>query len=147
MTKKGSGSLPRLAVLRDLALLHRFHQRALRLRRRAVDLVGEHDRVEDRAGVEPERARLGIEDRHAEHVGRQEVARELDAGVLEAERGRERLRERRLAHAGNVFDQQVAAGEQAGEREPQRLALADDDAVELRQHARRGARRSGRWFG
>ena len=74
-----------------------------------------------------------VEDRHAEHIGRQEVARELDARVLEAERRRERLRERRLADAGDVLDQQVTAGEQAREREPQRLALADDDAVELRQ--------------
>ena len=103
--------------------------------------------MEDRTGVEAERARLGVEDRHAEHVGRQEVARELDAGVLEAERGRERLGERRLADAGDVLDQQVAAGEEAREREPQRLALADDDAVELASARRRGARRSGHWFG
>ena len=52
---------------------------------------------------------------------------------LRPERRRERLRERRLAHAGNVLDQQVAAREQAGEREPQRLVLADDDAAELRR--------------
>ena len=56
MTKNGSGSLRVCAVLRDLPLLHRFEQRALRLRRRAVDLVGEHHRMEDRARVEAERA-------------------------------------------------------------------------------------------
>ena len=109
--------LARLAVLRDLPLLHRLEQRALRLRRRAVDLVGEHDRVEDRARMEAERLRPLVEDRHAEHVGRQEVARELDARVLEAERRRQRLRQRRLADAGDVLDQQVAAREQAGQRE------------------------------
>ncbi len=128
------GQPARFAVLRDLPLFHRLHQRALRLRRRAVDFVGEHDRVEDRAGMKAERARFGVEDRHAEHVGGKEVARELHARVLEAERGRERLGERRLAHAGDVLDQQMAAGEQAREGELQRLALADDDAVELRQH-------------
>ena len=39
-----------------------------------------------------------------------------------------------LPTPGNVLDQQVAAREQAGERELQRLGLADDDAVELREH-------------
>ncbi len=53
--EEGIGQLARLAVLRHLPLLHRLHQRALRLRRRAVDLVGEHDRMEDRARVEAER--------------------------------------------------------------------------------------------
>ena len=80
-----------------------------------------------------------VEDRHAEHVGGQEVARELDARVLEAERRRERLRERRLADARDVLDQQVAAREQAGEREAQRLVLADDDAGELGRTASRRA--------
>ncbi len=37
------------AVDRDLILLHRLEQRGLRLRRRAVDLVGEDDVGEDRA--------------------------------------------------------------------------------------------------
>ena len=109
------GQRARLAVHRHLALLHRLEQRALRLRRGAVDFVGEHDRVEDRARVEAERLRALVEDRHAEHVGRQQVARELDARVLEAERRRERLGERRLADAGDVLDQQVAAREQARE--------------------------------
>ncbi len=48
-----------------------------------------------------------------------------------------------LPTPGNVLDQQVAAGEQAGEREAQRLVLADDDAVELREH-RGEPRRGGR---
>ena len=39
----------------DLALLHRLEQRRLRLRRGAVDLVGEHDVGEQRTGLEPER--------------------------------------------------------------------------------------------
>ena len=50
--------LARLPVLRDLALLHRLEQRALRLRRGAVDLVGEHDRREDRARMEAEGPRF-----------------------------------------------------------------------------------------
>jgi len=127
------GQLARLAVQRHLPLLHRLEQRALRLGRRAVDLVGEHDRMEDRPGVEAERMRLRVVDRHAEHVGRQEVARELHARVLESQRRRQRLRQRRLADPGDVLDQQVPAGEQAGQREPQRRGLADDDALDLRE--------------
>jgi len=42
------GQLARLSVHRYLALFHRFEQRALRLRRRAVDLVGQHDRMKNR---------------------------------------------------------------------------------------------------
>ena len=40
-----------LAAGGDLALLHRFEQRGLRLGRRAVDLVGQHDVGEDRAAA------------------------------------------------------------------------------------------------
>ena len=40
---------PRLALDRDLPLLHRLEQRGLRLRRGAVDLVGEEEVGEDRA--------------------------------------------------------------------------------------------------
>ena len=77
--------------------------------------------------------RRGVEDRHAENVRGEEVARELDASVFEAECCRERLSQRRLSNAGDVLDQQVTAREQARERKFQRLALADDDAIELCQ--------------
>ena len=46
------------------------------------------------------------------------------------------LRQRRLADAGNVLDQQVAAGEQAGQRQPERGFLADDDAAQFGEHGR-----------
>ena len=84
-------------------------------------------------GVEAEHLRRAVEDRHAEHVRRQEVARELDARVAQAERGRERVGEGRLADARDVLDQQVAAREEARERELDRAFLADDDARELRE--------------
>ena len=89
--------------------------------------------MEDRPGMKAERLRALVVDRDAEHVGRQQVARELDARVVEAEGHRERLGERRLADAGNVLDQQMAAREQAGKRNLERLLLADDDAPQLLQ--------------
>ena len=50
--------LVRRAVDRDAALGHRLQQRRLRARRGAVDLVGQHDLGEDRAGAELELGRL-----------------------------------------------------------------------------------------
>ena len=62
----------------------------------------------------------------------------------EAERAREHVREGGLADPGQVLDQQVAACEQAGEREADLALLAEDDpagliddAVERRRHADR----------
>ena len=77
----------------DAVLLHRLEQRALRLRRRAVDLVGEHDVREDRSLPELEHlaARLRVvDDRGAEDVGRHQVGRELHARELQAQRLGER---------------------------------------------------------
>ena len=71
-----------LAADGDLALAHRLEQRRLHLRRRAVDLVGEQHRMEDRAGLEFEAAVLRAPDLGAGEVGRQQVGRELHAGEI-----------------------------------------------------------------
>ena len=52
--EEGHPDLARDAVDRDAALLHDLEERGLGLRARPVDLVGEHDVREDRAGVELE---------------------------------------------------------------------------------------------
>ncbi len=119
-----------LAVRGDLVLLHGFEQRALRLGRRPIDFVGQHQLREHWSAVEPELSGLRLEDRDADDIGRQQVARELDALVAEAERRGERVRKRRLADAGNILDQQVTAGEQAGQAKANLLLLAEDDLVE-----------------
>src|SRR5205085_614287 len=100
--------------------------RALRLRARAVDLVGEDDLREDRPRMKAEGRALAVEDRHADDVGGQEIGGELDALVVEAEEARERVRERGLADAGHVLDQQVAAREDARHREADLPLLAED---------------------
>ena len=69
------------AVDRDAALLHHLEQRGLGLGARAVDLVGEHDVGEDRAGVELERALLLVVHRDAGDVAGEQVGGELDARV------------------------------------------------------------------
>ena len=69
----------RLALDRDLALLHRLEQRRLRLRGRAVDLVGEKEVGEDRPGAELEVGVALVPDRRAGDVGRHQVRGELDS--------------------------------------------------------------------
>ncbi len=96
----------------------------------AVDLIGQQQLREHRALPEFELLRGAVEDRHAEDVGRQQVAGELHALPGEAQHLRQRMGEGGLADAGHVLDQQVAARQQAGEGEPQRAGLAEDDAVE-----------------
>ena len=51
-----------------------------------------------------------------------------------------RVRERGLAHARDVLDQQMAARQQAGDAQPNLRVLAEDDAVDLGEH--RGDARS-----
>ena len=127
-TRNGRGSAHRHAVDGDLLLLHRLEQRALRARRRAVDLVGEDDVRDERAGAELELARLLVVEVDASDVGRHQVRRELDAPERAADAARERLREHRLAEPGHVFDQHVPVAEHRDERELDDVVAADDDA-------------------
>src|SRR5215831_20215846 len=98
--------------------------------------------MEDGAGMKAEVVRRRIENRDAEHVRGQKVARELNARVVEAERSGQRLRQRGLADARNILDEKVTARQQARKRQLERRVLADDDARELLEH-RREARGNG----
>ena len=68
MTKNGARQRARLALDRDLVLLHRLEQRALRLRAGAVDLVGEQHLREHRARVEDEGLLAALVDADADQV-------------------------------------------------------------------------------
>ena len=70
---------------------------------------------------------LAVEDRHADDVGRQQIAGELDALEVQPQGPRQRVGQRGLADAGEVFDQQMAARQQAGQREADLAVLAEDD--------------------
>ena len=95
----------------DVALLHALEQARLRLRRRAVDLVDEHDVGEDRTRPELEARLTLVVDLGADDVGRQEVGRALHARELAVDRPRQRAGQRRLADARVVLDEDVALGE------------------------------------
>ena len=111
---------------RDLLFGHRLEHRRLRLRRRAIDLVGEEQRGEDRAALEPQPSVAGRHQR-AGDVGRHQIRRELDASGLQVHDLREAFDELGLAEAGVSLEQHVSAAQQRGERE------LDDglDAVQL----------------
>jgi len=86
--------------------------------------------VELNAGREP--ARLRVVHRDADDVRRQQVGGELHALEAEAQRRRQRMRQRGLAEAGQILDQQVAVGEQSDERQPHLVRLAEYQRVDLR---------------
>ena len=123
------------AADRDLPLLHRFEQRGLRFRRRAVDFVGQNDVREDRPGEKPELALAGgavlFDDVGARDVGRHQVGRELNAAEREVQRAGQRAHQQRLGQAGHAFQQAVAAGEQGDQHLLDHVVLADDDARKL----------------
>ena len=107
----------------DLQLVHGFEQRRLRFGSRAIDFVGQQEIGEDGPLLEFELLGVGVVDGDADHVAGQHVGGELEAMEIRAHAARQRLRQRGLADAGNVFDQQVAARQQAGERQAQDVRL------------------------
>ncbi len=58
-----------------------------------------------RTGMKAECARFAIENRHAEDVGGEHVAGELDALELQTQRCGKRMGQRCFADAGNILDQ------------------------------------------
>ena len=130
------GQRARRAFYGHLLFLHRLEQRALRLGRGAIDLVRQDHLRKDRAGMEFEFAGFcfntwALIHRHAEDIGGQQVAGELDALELQAQRARQHVRQRGLADTRQILDQQVAARQQARKRETDLFRLAEDDLLGL----------------
>src|ERR1700674_2530084 len=142
--QKRLGQRERFAVDGDLRFVHGFEKRGLGARRGAIDFVGEDHVGENWAGTKFKIARFGIVDADAENIAGEQVRRELDALKAAMKRFCERLRESGLANAGNVFDEQMAAGEQGNQRELDGVFLAvecaRDGEMELRDDLGRGGR-------
>ena len=77
--------------------------------------------------MKAETRRVAVVNRYAENIGRQQIAGELDTLKLQAEHRGQRMGEGGFADARNILDQQVAAGQQAGERKADLVLLAEDD--------------------
>jgi hypothetical protein len=131
MTKKGSGKGAGFPFRRDLSFFHCFEQRALSLGRGAIDLVGQDQLGKDGSWMEVKAAAVAVEDRDAENVCRQHVAGELNALKIQAQHPGQYMGQGGLADARQVFDEQVPARQQAGERETDGAFLAKDDAVDV----------------
>ena len=82
-------------------------------------------------GPEDELAPLLVVDGDPADVGGQQVGGELDAGERAVDRSGQRLGEERLAHAGDVLDQHVAAGDQADDDLLGDVPLALDDPFDV----------------
>ena len=87
---------------------------------------------EDRPRLELEGLRVRVVNGDAQHVAGQHVAGELQAVKAAGDRARQRLRQRGLAHAGHVFDEQMAARQQADQRKANHFRLAANRRAERR---------------
>ena len=111
-------------------LLHRLEKRRLRLRGRAVDLVGEHDVGEDRPGPEghppPTGGRVLLEDLRPGDVRRHEVRRELDPREVEVEHLCHDVDDHRLGEPRHAEHEAVAADVEGEEHLLEDVPLAHD---------------------
>ena len=109
-------------------LLHRLEQRRLRLRRRAVDLIGKDHVSEYGTGHEGQFSpAFGVlQNFRARDVGRHEVGRKLDTAEFEVKHLRDGLHKERFRESRRTGNQTVSAGEQREHDLLDDLTLADD---------------------
>ena len=128
------GQRARRAEQGDGAFLHGFEQGRLRLGRSAIDFVSQQEIGEDRPRMKFHRApsiSLFLQDMRAEDVARHQVGRELYALGVEVEQLAEGFDERGFAYAGQPFEQDVAATQDAREDKAMQCGASEQDAVEL----------------
>src|SRR2546428_4180461 len=114
-----------------LPLLHRLEQGRLGLGGSSVDLVRQQDLGEDRALAEFELLGRGAVDVDAGDVRGQKVRRELQALERAAEGAGQRLGQHRLAHTGDVFDQEVAPAQEGDHAELDFCLFANQHAADV----------------
>jgi hypothetical protein len=124
-------------------LVHRFEQRRLGPRGRAVDLVDEDDVGEDRALEELETLIHLVVDARSGHIRREQVGCRLDPLEGPADRLGDRTSEHRLAHARNVLDEEVTACEEGSGGGLDRSTLAPDHFLDVVDQNASGTSRCG----
>ena len=129
--KKRRRQRMRAVIHRHLPLLHRFQQRRLTLRRRTVHLIGKQQLREHRPLMKDQRLRLRFQRRKTDHIGRQQIGRELNTAEIQPKRGSKRLGKRRLACPRQILQQQMPAREQTRRRQRNHLFLADNNRTQL----------------
>ena len=120
--------LVRCSGNRYLPFFHRLKHCGLDFRRRAIDLVAQHDVRENRAGLETKLALAVFLVIHlgARHIGWQQVGRELDATEVCLDVFRERLDGARFCQARQTLNKEVTVGQQADDNAFDHVFLADD---------------------
>src|SRR6266853_1600657 len=135
--EEGNGQLVIVPTHGAGQLLHGLEQRRLRLWRRAINFVGQHDVPEDRPrdeGPAPvARGGILLDDVRSGDVGGHQVRRELDALEYQAERLGNRADHERLRRAGQAGDQAMAAYEKRDENLVEHFLLPDDNLADLRE--------------
>ena len=116
---------------RHLALLHRFQERALHLRGRAVDFVRQQQIREHGTLLRRELTRLGRIDERAHHVGRQQVRGEGNTLEIHAQRLGERIDAERLREARHAFQKNMPVRDQRQHQPVDQLLLADNHLADL----------------
>ncbi len=119
----------------DAMLLHRLEQRRLRLGRRTIDLVGQHDIAEDRPRRKHHLAAAGcrilLNQVRARDIRRHQVGRELDSRELEVDYARQGRDEQRLRETRDADDQAITAHEERQQHLVDDVVLSDDQLFQL----------------
>ena len=116
---------------RDLPFLHRLQERALHLRRGAVNLVGKDDVSKNRPFLGRKGPVLLIENHRADKVCRKKVGGELNALELRVYGRCERFYGESFGEARHPLQQNVPPAEQPDEESLHHVLLPDDDPVDL----------------
>src|SRR2546426_105072 len=120
----------RIAFEGRLSFLHRLEESALRLRRRAVDLVRQEDVREDGAAPQHEVAGLPIEHVRPRDVRGQQIRGELHAPEREAKTRGKGFRDQRFREPRDVFNEDVAVAEDRPQHPFEDRSLAHDDGLD-----------------
>lgn len=115
-----------LAVDREAPFLHDLKERGLCLRGGAVDLIGEEE-IRHRAAGDVAKAAGGfVIHGKSRDIRGQDIGGELHTLVVKPERAGEGDGHGRLAHAGDVIDQDMAACQDGGQYTAEHIVLAQD---------------------
>src|SRR5438445_3115763 len=128
--QKGLWQRIRMRVYRNLPFVHCLKKRRLRFRRSAVDLICQQNVGEQGAAFELELLLHGRVDRNSNHVGWQHIAGELNSLKAAIDCSRQRLTESSLANSWNAFYEQVSAGKNGDQRQPDHVIFAANDFSE-----------------
>lgn len=115
-----------LAVDREAPFLHDLKERGLCLRRGTVDLIGEEEIRHRTAGHVAKAAGGFVIHGKSRDIRGQDIGGELHTLVVKPERAGEGDGHGRLAHAGDVIDQDMAACQDGGQYTAEYIVLAQD---------------------